>query len=99
MVPAKLVELDKQLQELLDKGFIRHSASPWGVAVLFVNKKDGYMRMCIDCRMINEVILKNKYPLPQIDELFDQLRSATMFSIIDMHSGYHQLKSGRTRYL
>ena len=76
MAPVELAELKKQLQELLDKGFIRPSVSPWGAPVLFVKKKDGSMRMCIDYRRLNRVTVKNRYPLPRIDDLFDQLQGA-----------------------
>ncbi|XP_077222075.1 uncharacterized protein LOC143855912 [Tasmannia lanceolata] len=92
MAPIELEELKKQLQELLDKGFIRPSVSPWGAPVLFVKKKDGSMRLCIDYRELNNVTIKNKYPLPRIDDLFDQLQGAMYFSKIDLRSGYHQLK-------
>ncbi|XP_057469656.1 uncharacterized protein LOC130758731 [Actinidia eriantha] len=92
MAPAELKELKSQLQELLDKGFIRPSLSPWGAPVLFVKKKDGTMRLCIDYRELNKVTIKNKYPLPRIDDLFDQLQGAKVFSKIDLRSGYHQLK-------
>ncbi|WVZ53560.1 hypothetical protein U9M48_004483 [Paspalum notatum var. saurae] len=92
MAPAELAELKEQLRELLQKGFIRPSSSPWGAPVLFVTKKDGSIRMCIDYRSLNEVTIKNKYPLPRIDDLFDQLRVAKYFSKIDLRSGYHQLK-------
>ncbi|KAM0035347.1 putative nucleotidyltransferase, Ribonuclease H [Helianthus debilis subsp. tardiflorus] len=84
-------ELSSQLQELLDKGFIRPSTSPWGVPVLFVKKKDDSFRMCIDYRELNKLTVKNHYPLPRIDDLFDQLQGATCFSKIDLRSGYHQL--------
>ncbi len=73
MAPAEMAELKLQLQELLDKGFIRPSVSPWGAPILFVKKKDGTMRMCIDYWQLNKVTIKNKYPLPRIDDLFDQL--------------------------
>ena len=89
MAPAELKELKVQLQELLDKGFIRPSVSPWGAPVLFVKKKDGTMRLCINYRQLNKVTIRNKYPLPRIDDLFDQLRGATVFSKIDLRSGYH----------
>ncbi|KAL0562094.1 hypothetical protein IC582_002544 [Cucumis melo] len=92
MAPAELKELKIQLQELLDKGFIRPSVSPWGAPVLFVKKKDGSMRLCIDYRELNKVTVKNRYPLPRIDDLFDQLQGATVFSKIDLRSGYHQLR-------
>ena len=92
MAPAELKELKTQLQELVDKGFIRPSMSPWGAPVLFVKKKDGTMRLCIDYRKLNQVTMKNKYPLPRIDDLFDQLRGASVFSKIDLRSGYHQLR-------
>ena len=92
MAPAELKELKVQLQELLDKGYIRPSVSPWGAPVLFVKKKDGTMRLCIDYRQLNKVTVRNKYPLPRIDDLFDQLRGARVFSKIDLRSGYHQLK-------
>ncbi|KAL0536993.1 hypothetical protein IC582_025965 [Cucumis melo] len=92
MAPVELKELKVQLQELLDKGFIRPSVSPWGAPVLFVKKKDGSMRLCIDYRELNKVTVKNKYPLPRIDDLFDHLQGATMFSKIDLWSGYHQLR-------
>ena len=92
MAPAELRELKAQLQELLNKGFIRPSASPWGAPVLFVKKKDGSLRMCIDYRQLNKVTIKNKYPLPRIDDLFDLLQGACTFSKIDLRSVYHQLK-------
>ncbi|KAL4016743.1 hypothetical protein IC575_024400 [Cucumis melo] len=92
MAPAELKELKVQLQELLDKGFIRPSVSPWGAPVLFVKKKDGSMRLCIDYRELNKVTVKNRYPLPRIDDLFNQLQGATVFSKIDLRSGYHRLR-------
>ncbi|KAG7548022.1 Reverse transcriptase domain [Arabidopsis suecica] len=91
MAPTEMAELKKQLEELLDKGFIRPSSSPWGAPVLFVKKKDGSFRLCIDYRGLNKVTVKNKYPLPRIDELLDQLRGARWFSKIDLASGYHQI--------
>jgi hypothetical protein len=87
----ELVELKKQIDELLEKGYIRPSTSPWAAIVLFV-KKDGTKRMCIDYRALNEVTVKNKYPLPRIEDLFDQLRGASVFSKIDLRSGYHHLR-------
>jgi hypothetical protein len=92
MAANELEELKKQLRELQEKGYIRPSSSPWGSPVLFVKKKDGSLRMCIDYRSLNEVTIKNKYPLPRIDDLFDQLKGAKYFSKIDLRSGYYQLK-------
>ncbi|KAJ8758614.1 hypothetical protein K2173_000335 [Erythroxylum novogranatense] len=92
MAPTELKELKLQLQELLDKGFIRPSVSPWGAPVLFVKKKDDTLRMCIDYRQLNRITVKNRYPLPRIDDLFDQLRDAGVFSKIDLRSGYYQLR-------
>ena len=92
MAPAELKELKTQLQDLLGKGFIRPSVSPWDASVLFVKKKDGSMRLCIDYRELNKRTIKNKYPLPGIEDLFDQLRGATVFLKIDLRSGYHQIK-------
>ncbi|GJS71961.1 putative reverse transcriptase domain-containing protein [Tanacetum coccineum] len=85
-------ELSEQLQELSDKGFIRPSSSPWGAPVLFVKKKDGSFRMCIDYRELNKLTVKNRYPLPRIDDLFDQLQGSSIYSKIDLRSGYHQLR-------
>ncbi|GJU26480.1 reverse transcriptase domain-containing protein [Tanacetum coccineum] len=85
-------ELAKQLQELTNKGFIRPSSSPWGAPVLFVKKKDGSFRMCIDYRELNKLTVKNRYPLPRIDDLFDQLQGSSIYSKIDLRSGYHQLR-------
>ncbi|KAL4340738.1 hypothetical protein GQ457_08G035780 [Hibiscus cannabinus] len=105
--PIELKELKKQLEELQNKGFIRPSTSPWCAPVLFVKKKDGSMRLCTDYRQLNRVTIKNKYPLPRIEDLFDQLRDASVFSKIDLRSGYYQMKvkdvdvpktSFRTRY-
>ena len=92
MPPKELAELKIQLQELLDKGFIRPSASPWGCPALFVKKKDDSLRLCVDYRPLNAVTIKKKYPLPRIDVLFDQLAGAKIFSKIDLRSGYHQIK-------
>ncbi|KAD5961899.1 hypothetical protein E3N88_13372 [Mikania micrantha] len=92
MAPTELKELKEQLEELLDLGFIRPSVSPWGAPVLFVKKKDGTMRLCIDYRELNKITIRNRYPLPRIDDLFDQLQGAKCFSKIDLRSGYHQLK-------
>jgi hypothetical protein len=88
----ELVELKKQLAELQTKGFIRPSSLLWGAPVLFVEKKDGTQQMCIDYRSLNEVTIKNKYPLPQIEDLFDQMKGANVFLKIHLRSGYHQLK-------
>nr|GEW24642.1 putative reverse transcriptase domain-containing protein [Tanacetum cinerariifolium] len=92
LASLEMKELMSQLQELLDKGFIRPSSSLWGAPILFVKKKDGSMRMCIDYRELNKVTVKNVYCLPRIDDLFDQLQGARWFSSIDLRSGYHQLK-------
>ncbi|XP_060962018.1 uncharacterized protein LOC133032169 [Cannabis sativa] len=92
MAPSELKELKIQLEELLKLGFIRPSYSPWGAPVLFVKKKDGTMRMCIDYRELNKVTIKNRYPLPRIDDLFDQLQGKKVFSKIDLRSRYHQLR-------
>jgi hypothetical protein len=91
MPPNELAELKTQLQDLLEKGFIRPSSSPWGCPAIFVKKKDQTLQMCMDYRPLNEVTIKNKYPLPQIDILFDQLTRARVFSKIDLRSGYHQI--------
>ncbi|GKF29786.1 hypothetical protein Tco_0096128, partial [Tanacetum coccineum] len=85
-------ELMSQLQELLDKGFIRPSSSPWGAPILFVKKKDGGMRMCIGYRELNKVTMENVYTLPRMDDLFDQIQGVKWFSKIDLRLGYHQLK-------
>jgi hypothetical protein len=92
MAAPELAELKKQLGELQRSGFIRPSSSPWGAPVLFMEKKDKSMRMCVDYHSLNEVTIKNKYPLPRIDDLFDQLKGAKYFSKVDLRSGYHQLK-------
>ncbi|XP_062075627.1 uncharacterized protein LOC133779722 [Humulus lupulus] len=92
MAPAELAELKKQLGELMDKGYIRNSTSPWGAQVLFAKKADGSLRLCVDYRKLNQMTIKNKYPLPRIDELFDQLEGSKCFSKIDLRSGYHQLR-------
>ena len=86
-----MLELNNQVQELEDLGFVRPSTSPWGAPVHFVKNKEGSLRLCIDYRELNKVTIKNKYPLPRIDDLFDQLQGATTFSKIDLRSGYHQL--------
>ncbi|GJZ41344.1 putative reverse transcriptase domain-containing protein, partial [Tanacetum coccineum] len=92
LAPSKMKELSEQLQELSDKGFIRPSSSPWGAPVLFVKKKDRSFRMCIDYRELNKLTVKNCYPLPRIDDLFDQLQGSSIYSKIDLRSGYHQLR-------
>ncbi|PON49827.1 hypothetical protein TorRG33x02_316240 [Trema orientale] len=92
MAPVELKELKMLLQDLLDKGFIRPSYSPSGAPVFLVKKKDGIMRLFIDYRELNKVTIKNKYPLPRTDDLFDQLQGASVFSKINLRSGYHQLK-------
>ena len=92
MAPLELKELKVQMEELVSKGFVRQSTSPWVAPVLFVKKKDGSLRLCIDYRELNKVTIRNQYPLPRIDDLFDQLQGARVFSKIDLRSGYHQLK-------
>ncbi|MCI32734.1 RNA-directed DNA polymerase (Reverse transcriptase), partial [Trifolium medium] len=92
MSASELKELKKQLEELLEKKFIRPSVSPWGAPVLLVKKKDGSMRLCVDYRQLNKVTIKNKYPLPRINDLMDQLVGARVFSKIDLRSGYHQIR-------
>ncbi|GJV53256.1 putative reverse transcriptase domain-containing protein [Tanacetum coccineum] len=92
LAPSEMQELSNQLQELADRGFIRPSTSPWGAPVLFVKKNDESFRMCIDYRELNKLTLKNRYPLPRIDDLFDQLQGSSVYSKIDLRSGYHQLR-------
>jgi hypothetical protein len=93
MTPKELAELKVQLNELLDKGYIHPSSSPWGCPVLFVKKKDQSLRLCVDYQPLNAITMKNKYPLPRIDILFDQLAGARVFSKVDLRSGYHQIKT------
>ena len=93
MAPLELKELKVQMEELVSKGFVRPSTSPWGALVLFVKKKDGSLRLCIDYRELNKVIIRNQYSLPRINDLFDQLHGARVFSKIDLKSGYHQFKN------
>ena len=85
-------EVKKQLTDLLSKGFIRPSGSPFGAPILFVRKKDGSLRLCVDYRMLNKLTIKNRYPLPRIPELMDRLKGASVFSKIDLRSGYHQIR-------
>ncbi|GJX51218.1 putative reverse transcriptase domain-containing protein [Tanacetum coccineum] len=92
LAPSEMKELSEQLQELSDKGFIRPNSSPWGAPVLFVKKKDGSFWMCINYRELNKLMVKNRYPLPRIYDLFDQLQGSSVYSKIDLRSGYHQLK-------
>ncbi|GJR77999.1 putative reverse transcriptase domain-containing protein [Tanacetum coccineum] len=92
LAPSEMKELSEQLKELSNKGFIRPSSSPWGDPALFVKKKDGSFRMCIDYRELNKLTVKNRYPLPRIDDLFDQLQGSSVYSKIDLRSGYHQLR-------
>ncbi|GJR40426.1 putative reverse transcriptase domain-containing protein, partial [Tanacetum coccineum] len=92
LAPSEMKEISEQLKELSDKGFIRPSSSPWGAPFLFVKKNDGSFRMCIDYRELNKLTMKNRYPLPRIDDLFDQLQMSSVYSKIDLRSGYHQLR-------
>ncbi|GJW07789.1 putative reverse transcriptase domain-containing protein [Tanacetum coccineum] len=92
LAPSEMKELSEQLQEISEKGFIRPSSSPWGAPVLFVKKKDGSFRMCIDYWELNKLTVKNRYPLPRIENLFDQLQGSNIYSKIDLRSGYHQLR-------
>jgi hypothetical protein len=92
MEPTELAKLNNQLEDLSSKGFIRPSVSPWGAPVLLVKKKDGKSRLCVDYRQLNKVTVKNRYPLPRIDDLMNQLQGAAVFSKIDLKSGYHQIR-------
>jgi hypothetical protein len=92
MSVEELKELKKQLTELQEAGYVCPSSSPWGAPVLFVQKKGGSQRMCVDYKSLNDVTIKNKYPLPRIEDLLDQMRGARVFSKIDLRSGYHQMK-------
>jgi hypothetical protein len=92
MSTPELVELNLKLNEMWDKGYIRLSVSPWGAPTFFVKKKNGTLRLCIDYRQLNIMTIKNKYPLPSINDFFDQLRGATIFSKIDLRSRYHQVQ-------
>jgi hypothetical protein len=94
MATPELAELREHIKEMLENGFIYPSSSPWGAPMIFVPKKDGTQRLCVDYRALNEVTIKNKYPLPWIDDLFDQLHGACVFSKFNLRSGYHQLKIG-----
>jgi hypothetical protein len=91
MPPKELDELKKQLRELLDKGYIHRSSSPWGCPAPFVKKKDGSLRLCVDYRPLNAVSIKNQYPLPRIDVLFYQLAGTKVFSKIGLRSSYHEI--------
>nr|GFC62461.1 putative reverse transcriptase domain-containing protein [Tanacetum cinerariifolium] len=93
LAPLEIKELSEQLKELSDKGFIRPISSPWGILVLFVKRKDGSFRMCINYRKLNKLTVKNRYPLPRIDDLFDQLQESSIYSKIDLRSGYQQLRA------
>jgi hypothetical protein len=92
MSTPELEELQMHLEELLKKGYIHPSVSPWGALVLFMKKKDGTLRLCINFKQLNKVIIKNEYHLPRINDLFDQLKDAKIFSKIDLRSGYHQVR-------
>jgi hypothetical protein len=99
MTPKKLGKLKVQLKELLDKWYIHPSSSPWGCPALFAKKKDQFLRLCVDYQLLNVVTVKNKYPLPCIDILFDQLAGAKVFSKVDLHSSYHKIRSARKMFL
>ena len=90
--PAEFEDMKRQVKELLAKGWIEPSTSPYGAPILFVGKKDGGLRMCIDYRALNKITFKNRYPIPRIDDLFDQLQGAKYFSSIDLAQGYHQIR-------
>jgi hypothetical protein len=92
MTPKELAELKIQLKELLDKRYIHPSSTPWGCPALFVEKKDQSLRLCVNYQPLNAITIKNKYPVPHIDILFDQLAGANVFSKVDLHLGYHQIK-------
>ncbi|GKA33620.1 putative reverse transcriptase domain-containing protein, partial [Tanacetum coccineum] len=92
LVLSEMKELSDQLKELFDKGFIRPSSSPWGAPVLFVKKKDGSFRMCIDYHELNKLTVKNRYSFLRIDDMFNQLQGSSVYSKIDLRSGYHQLR-------
>ncbi|GKC96623.1 hypothetical protein Tco_1162065, partial [Tanacetum coccineum] len=92
LAPSEMQELSDKVQELADRGFIRPSTLPWGAPVLFVKKKDRSFRMCINYRELNKLTVKNRYPLPRIDDLFDQLQGSSTYSNIDLRLGYHQLR-------
>ncbi|GKB21114.1 hypothetical protein Tco_0855037, partial [Tanacetum coccineum] len=92
LAQSEMKELSDQLQELSDKGFIRPSSSPWRAPVLFVKKKDGSFQICIEYRELNKMTVKNRYPLPRINDLFDQLQGSSVYLKVEMRSGYHQLR-------
>jgi hypothetical protein len=98
MATPELAELKEHIKELLEKGFIHPSSSPWGAPVIFAPKKDGTQRLCVDYHTLNEVAVNNKYALTRIDDLFDQLRGVCVFSKINLRSGYHQLKVQSATY-
>ena len=89
---AQHLEVEKQLQDYVDKGFIKPSNSPWASPILLVKKKDGSMRLCVDYRALNNLTIKNKFPIPRMEDLFDQLEGAKYFTKIDLRSGYHQVR-------
>ena len=89
---AELDEMKRQIDVLLEPGWIRPSSSPYGAPILFIPKKDGKWRMCIDYRALNKITTKNRYPLPKVEELMDRLHNAQFFSKIDLSSGYHQIR-------